>query len=216
MIDKIEEALIARKNFYEFLSEAYLSGVSQKFVQDIRSGAFFLPSTKNTDIQRGFEELYEYINKPLSIEELIREIEDEYVRLFLGPGKVEVLPYQSTYEGHPIYGETTLMLKSILAEAGLRISRKAGVGEDHIGVELKFMAYLCQSALDSLTNGKNVMAILEKQKKFLEENMLPWVEKLCDDVLRSSTAKFYRGLARITRGFLREDRVLLYELIALL
>ncbi len=215
-MDRIGEALLARKNFYEFLSEAFLGNVSREFIQDMRRGAFPRPAIKNTDIRRGFDELYDWVNKPLSVEELLREIEDEYVRLFLGPGEAEVLPYQSAYEGRPVYGETTLRLRGILADSGLRVSRRAGVGEDHIGVELRFMAHLCEGAFSSLARGENVVESLEMQKKFLEENMLPWVDKLCEDLLRSGTAEFFGGLARVTRGFLREDRALLYELIALL
>lgn len=208
------DALEARKNFYEFLSEVYSKGIPRKFIEDIRQGVFSLPPTKNKDIETGFREVHDYISKTSdSIEELVREIEDEYVRLFLGPGKAEVLPYQSTYEGHRIYGETTLKVRNIFTGAGLRISQGAGIGEDHLGAELKFMAHLCGRAMDLLAHGKDATSPLELQKKFLEEDMLPWVQEFCEDVLKS-TANFYRGIAMVTRGFLKEDRALLYELIA--
>jgi TorA maturation chaperone TorD len=210
-IIKIKDALEARKNFYEFLSEVFLKSVPRKFIEDVKKGIFSVPKVKNKDIEAGFKEVFDYINKRSSnIEELLKEIADEYVRLFLGPVKAEVSPYQSTYEGNVIYGETTLRLRNIFRQAGLRISQKAGVGEDHLGIELKFMAYLCGRAVDE----RNVKEILELQRRFLEENMLPWVPKFCDDVIKSRGADFYRGMARVTKGFLKEDRALIYELIA--
>ena len=214
MINKIEEALEARKNFYEFLSGVYSKGVPRKFIKDIKKGVFSLPPTKNKDIEMGFREVYDYVNKSGSIEELVGDIDDEYVRLFLGPGRAEVLPYQSPYEGHVIYGETTLRLKNIFTRAGLRITQGAGISEDHLGAELKFMAHLCGRAMALLAQEKDITASLELQKKFLDENMLPWVQKFCEDVLKSRTANFYRGIAMVTKGFLKEDRALLYEFIA--
>ena len=144
----------------------------------------------------------------------MRQIEDEYVRLFLGPGKPEVMPYQSTYEGNRVYGETTLRIKNIYTKAGLRIPPGVGIGEDHIGAELQFIAHLCSRAMDLLEQGKDAAPPMEMQKQFLEENMLPWVHKFCNDVLRSQAADFYRGIAMVTRGFLEEDRALIYKLIA--
>lgn len=213
-INKIEEALEARKNFYEFLSGVYSKGVPRKFIKDIKKGVFSLPPTENKDIEMGFREVYDYVNKSGSIEELVGDIDDEYVRLFLGPGRAEVLPYQSPYEGHVIYGETTLRLKNIFTRAGLRITHGAGISEDHLGAELKFMAHLCGRAMALLAQEKDITASLELQKKFLDENMLPWVQKFCEDVLKSRTANFYRGIAMVTKGFLKDDRALLYELIA--
>jgi TorA maturation chaperone TorD len=214
-INKIDAALESRKNFYEFLSEVYSKGVPRKFIEDVKTEVFSIPHTENKDVETGFREIFDYINKhPLGIEELVRDIDEEYVRLFLGPGKAEVLPYQSPYEGHVIYGETTLKLKNIFTRAGLRITGEAGIGEDHLGAELKFMAYLCGRAMDMLAQEKDITATLELQKKFLGENMLPWVQKFCEDVLKSRKANFYRGIVMVTRGFLKEDRALLYELLA--
>jgi TorA maturation chaperone TorD len=144
----------------------------------------------------------------------MRDVEDEYVKLFLGPGKAEVMPYQSIYEGNRIYGETTLKIKSIYSRAGLRIPSEAGLSEDHLGVELQFIAHLCDRAIALLERGENVALSLELQKKFLEENLLPWVQEFCEDVLQTHAANFYRGMARVTRGYLEEDRVLLYRLLA--
>jgi TorA maturation chaperone TorD len=206
--------LEARKNFYEFLSVVYSKGVPRKFIEDIRKGVFSIPPTKNEDIERGFKEVYDYLNNASgSIEELVRDIEDEYVRLFLGIGKAEVMPYQSTYEGHVVYGETTLKLRNIFTGAGLKVAGKSGISEDHLGAELMFMAYLCGRAGDLFSQEKDATVTLELQEKFLEENMLPWVEEFCEDVLKSNTANFYRGIAMITRGFLKEDRGFLRELL---
>ena len=203
----------ARKNFYEFLSEVYARGVPRKFIEDIKKGAFTVPRTRNNDIERGFREINSCVEKAESVEELMRDIEDEYVRLFLGPGKSKIMPYQSTYEGDPVYGETTLRIKKIYLQAGLRIPPESGISEDHLGSELQFIAHLCGIAMDLLEQGKDAAPILRLQREFIEENM-DWVQRFCEDVQQTPAANFYRGLAMVTRGFLEEDRALIHRLIA--
>lgn len=210
----MRDVLKARRNLYVFLSEVYSRGVPRGFIEDVKKGVLDLPRIRNRDIQKGFEEIFIYIARPEGVGELLREIDDEYVRLFLGPGEAEVMPYQSTYEGNRVYGDTTLRIRNIYARAGLKMPAGTGIPEDHIAAEHLFMGQLCSSSIEMLDNEQDPSRLLDIQREFLEETMLQWIPRFCEDVRQSQGADFFRGIARVNKGFLEEDRSLLYRLIA--
>ena len=67
-------------------------------------------------------------------------LEQEFTRLFLGPGRPVAHPYESVYREGRMMGETTLDVRRRLAEEGLTANGQRL--PDHVAIELAFMAHL--------------------------------------------------------------------------
>ncbi|MDL2060177.1 molecular chaperone TorD family protein [Mesosutterella sp. AGMB02718] len=83
--------------------------------------------------------------------------------------------------------------------------------EDHLGLELEFMANLI--AEERAARGKGDAAAAEKtsgeQKKSLAEHLSPWVPAFCADVRKCPGTDFYKAASLITEGFLQLEGELL-------
>jgi len=120
--------------------------------------------------------------------------------LFLGPVSV-LFPYESWYVDGKLMGESLLKVKQVYRDKGMVKSRGFAEPEDHLALELGFMKHLCEKGE------------LQDQKEFLSHHLLLWVPKFCDDLYAKSRSDFYRGIGRITKGFLFLDMGLVGELL---
>lgn len=208
----MREIMESRRDFYYFLSWLYLEGPPQELVEDLINGKFQLEH-RNKDMQEGIRILEEWATSVEDVREGYLNAQDEFARLFIGPGKPLVSPYQSVYEEGAPYGKATLRMKEIYEEA--EVSKGTGVKEpeDHVGMELAFMGLLC-NRISSLVDRSEILRNLHTQKQFLNEQLLRWVPKFCEDLLKSERAFFYRGVAMLTLGFLEEEKRNIEQLIA--
>lgn len=149
----------SRRDFYYFLSWLYLEGPSQELVEDLIHGKFQL-EYRNREIEEGVKLLRKWAEGMEDVREGYLDAQDEFARLFIGPGKPLVSPYQSVYEEGTPYGKATLRMKEIYAEA--EVSKGAGVKEpeDHIGMELAFMGFLC-NRISSLADKSEILKNLQ-------------------------------------------------------
>jgi len=104
----------------------------------------------------------------------------------------------------------------------LRSYQRAGYGEfeegvgpqDHLGVELKFMAFLCHDesvACTKQNSTKEVAALRDAQRQFLQDHLLAWVPAYCERLQREAQEDFYAAAASLTAELLGEDYALLQE-----
>jgi len=78
--------------------------------------------------------------------------------------------------------------------------------DDHIGLELSFVAHLAGLALRAIDahDQERFQEVLEAQRRFLAEHLFKWGPGWCSRVEAASDSAFYRGLALVTRGALSE------------
>ena len=81
-------------------------------------------------------------------------------------------------------------------------------GEDHIALELEFEQILCERAIAALEEGDEdaCRALLLSQRNFLEDHLLAWYPMMAADLQKFPRTDFYKGLGKLTDGFLRNDR----------
>jgi TorA maturation chaperone TorD len=107
----------------------------------------------------------------------------------------------------------TLEVRGFYERFGLVSERKEQEPEDHIGLELEFMACLCDRHGECLCKGDVPEAAMtvQAQRDFLDGHLLRWVSPFCEAIDRCAWTDFFRGLARLTEGFLAWDRRFLGE-----
>ncbi len=202
---EIEEFLKLRKNLYAFLHRMYVEEPPNELTEDLVNNRVPIPDLKslNEDMAEGFKMLEKFMKASKDMVKIHEKLTDEYTRLFLGPGSPSIPPYESMYIDGEMMGPSLLKLKKDYRNAGIAKSKEYMEPEDHIAFELKFMQYLCE---EMLKNGECRSKCSALQKKFMEDHLLKWVPDFCDDLYKSEKSDFYKGIAKITKGFIFMDK----------
>lgn len=141
-------------------------------------------------------------------------------RVFFGMGPraaQKAFPYESVYTS-----ERGLMMQEAYSEV-LHVYREAGFAknpdftepEDHLAVELSFMAALCERAVDALHANDEAGAetVLHDQATFLRNHLLNWITPFAADARKAAEGGFYEQLATFTEAFLAADAEALGEVL---
>lgn len=212
-------ALISnRKNIYRFLGRLYRVEADQKLLEKLQ-GMCFPADCGEDELSEGYRMLVEYLqclgSDPLT------DLAVDYARVFLGAGiagDAAAYPYESVYTSPKrlIMQDARDQVLTAYRAKGLNKAVTIDFPEDHISLELEFMAYLCHETHHALAT-KDWMAIsvcLKEQMDFLVQHLLNWVSAFCADVEKYAGTEFYRAVAKATNGFLRLERTILEDMIA--
>ena len=133
-----------------------------------------------------------------------RALEIEYNRLFVGPGRPQVPPYESVYRNpRGLMGATAQVVTQRYAQAGLGMSVNFHDLPDHVATELGFMAYLAMQETEA--NGQEAKTWVEREHAFLREHLGIWLPHFCQRVRETSRHPFYKALAELTGAFVNLD-----------
>lgn len=134
-------------------------------------------------------------------------LEQEYTRLFLGPGRPVAHPYESVYREGRTMGNTTLDVRRRLAGEGLTPS--ARILPDHVSIELAFMAHLTAREARAWDDGDEDGArdYLTRQESFLYDHLTVWLPQFCHRILSGRPLDHYAELARQTETFVVGDAI---------
>ena len=77
------------------------------------------------------------------------------------------------------------------------------------------MRLLCQNEEEARRNndGDKAWEYLKAGRDFLNDHLLQWVPKFCEKMYEKAELDFYKGLAKLTSGFLKYDSRLVEEQI---
>ena len=119
-------------------------------------------------------------------------LKDEYLALFVGLGRGEVLPYGSWYLTGFLMEQPLARLRSDLGELG--IERQEGVKEpeDHAAALCDVMALL-------ITGDEPVTVA---QQQFFARHMEPWMGRFFRDLQQAPSARFYRAVGQLGEQFM--------------
>lgn len=194
---------IARKNMYGFLSYLYLFEVDTDRLTALKQMSF-PTECHNEDMQEGYQEIAEYLSKREVNQDTLDELAVDYARIFLSAGVAQgkaAFPYESVYTSkqHLIMQEAGSSAAALYVEKGLQPRTDMyRVPEDHLGLLLEFMGCLCEDDKD-------------KQEDFLKNHLGNWVPAFVQDVCKYASTDFYKGIAKITKGFLTMEKEYLAE-----
>jgi putative dimethyl sulfoxide reductase chaperone len=140
--------------------------------------------------------------------EIHQTLQDDFTRLFVGPGKVLAAPWESVYKTKErlVFQEQTLDVRKWYRRFGLESETIYKEPDDHIGLELLFIAHMAEKGLAAVQakDNQSLNDILRAQWQFLQEHPLSWINPWSADVGEFSRTDYYRGIALLVKGTLRE------------
>lgn len=195
------EVMSYRADIYAFLSRMFAEEPPRQLIEDLAAKRFSIPGiSRDKELEEGLELIEKCISK--YGKEIYESLCIEYTRLFIGPVPV-VFPYESMYKNGSMMSGSLLSVKREYRLAGLEKAPGFHEPEDHIAVELGFMKHLCRDQSEKS---------LRMQRDFLNNHLLKWVPEFCDEVCEKSMSHFYKGIAKLTKGFIALEKDALYEL----
>lgn len=207
-----------REKLYRFLGRIYQFEADQTLLDQMK-GMCFPTECDEGEVGKGYRMLAKYLGHPGH--DPLTDLAVDYARVFLGAGiagDAVAYPYESIYTSPKrlIMQDARDQVVAAYRAKGLNKAERLDFPEDHIALELEFMAHLChetQHALD-MQEGLLVSACLKEQMDFLAQHLLNWVPAFCADVEKFAGTEFYKAVAKVTNGYLHLERTILEELIA--
>lgn len=133
-----------------------------------------------------------------------KKIQGDYTRLFIGPGKVLAPPWESVHFGEDrlVFQQQTLEVRNWYQRFGLESEKIHQEPDDHIGLELLFMARLATLGIQALDQQEKTRfeEVLKAQREFFQKHLGAWVLTWCGLVDKHARSDFYKGLAHLVRG----------------
>lgn len=202
--DEFQQLMKARQNVYDLLRCFFLQEPSEDFFKALKEEDFLKTLRGyHPDLDEGVEFLSAVLSSP-AVNPPVPDLLLEFTRLFIGPSPVPL--YESVYrsESGLVMQEETLAVRRSYLEAGLVVNPKESLPNDHIGTELEFIFYLCQKATQA-QDGEARETLLRLQQNFFRAHLVPWVSPLCDRLFQEAQSGYFKGVARMTKGFVNWD-----------
>lgn len=213
---ELADLMDSRANVYKVLSRSYLKEIDEAFAHDFACGFAFESSN---------EELVCVLN---AAKEALSEIDEaaleqlavDFDRVFFGMGPLtarHAFPYESVYTSDRgiMMQEAYSQVVRTYREQHLAKDKSFAEPEDHIAVELAFMATLSERTATFLREGLEEAAeeTILQQIAFAQGHLLNWIDRFCADLGVAAEGTFYESIASFTKLFVQEDVALLGEMV---
>lgn len=207
----------SRANVYKVLSRSYVKEIDAAFAQEFAEAFSFESSNKElTCSLHAAQEALAGVD-----DSVLEQLAVDFDRVFFGMGPLtarHAFPYESVYTS-----ERGIMMQDAYAqvvhayrEQHLAKDTSFTEPEDHIAVELAFMATLSERAATFLREGLEAAAeeTVRQQITFAQNHLLNWIDRFCIDLASAAPKTFYESIAIFTKLFVQEDVALLGEIVS--
>jgi len=209
--EDLNMTLVGEVLFLELLGRAFYNEPDRKWLDELIAEQVFVEApfgAEQPEIIRGLEILQAWTISHADglSDEDFAQLKMDYTRLFIGLDTLPTAPWESVYFSRErlVFQEQTVQVREWFARFGLQAERLNREPDDHIGLELIFVAHLAKMVLNSLELNDHDSAekYLQAQRDFLFEHLLRWGPAWTRLVKEHAGTDFYRGLAHLTHGAL--------------
>jgi putative dimethyl sulfoxide reductase chaperone len=204
-----------REMLYLFLSKSFSKEVDSLFLQSVYEVSKSLKASfkeaEEGPLSRGIEFLARFCEEARRADEeaVLGDLARDYAALFLGVGPENVALCESAYrtERGLLFQGPYFDILERYKEAGLGKRDDFSEPEDHLSLELVYMAHLSRRTLSSAETGNEQDAERDcrYQSHFLKEHLLQWVPRFSKGLSEISPSAFYKALAHLLEGYLKMD-----------
>ncbi|MBW4081733.1 molecular chaperone [Paenibacillus sp. S150] len=157
------------------------------------------------DMTEGGRELKRYLcsQEPSELRQICERENCEYMRLMNERAASTLMAREAAELGRE--EEFCNVLSDVYASAGIVFKKCGGEADDHLAIELEFMAVLHERMLYNCFSIRSAMELLEIQEHFLEEHLLRWTPQFCERLNAATDSPLYLGLSHMLEEFLPQD-----------
>lgn len=215
-MQEMVQLMDSRANVYKVLSRAFRVEMDKRFASDLAQDLVF--ESSSSELASAFRSMVESIDG--IDEDGLEQMAVVFDRVFFGMGPItarHAFPYESVYTS-----EKGIMMQEAYSQV-VRAYREQKLAkdeaftepEDHIAVELAFMATLAERSATFLREGHEEAAeqTVMQQLSFAKEHLLNWVDIFCVDLAAAADGSFYEHLATFTAAFVKEDAAVLEDIL---
>lgn len=219
--EELEQLMDQRAAFYRFMGSALLHEFTVEQIEQLRTTKLAAFTEAAGSLSPEAKEVMQRAKRYLSHPGVDprTDLAVDYARVFLSAGVYDGLtaePYESIFTS-----EDGLLMQDARDNA-VRIYRENGVGvdpqlhmpEDHLGLELEFMASMAEKTKTALEadDSAEIARCIEVQRTFIADHLLNWLPALTEKVDEFAQLPLYPAIMRVIEGFLKEDDLFLADL----
>lgn len=211
-----DETMQNRMQVYSLLARLFRKEVDDELLAALQAGDVLEADdpklSEALDLMRGY-----LASEEASTLDLARD----YARTFCGAGSTKK---NSAYPFESVYTSESGMLMQEARDGALAWYHRFGLGrseswtdcEDHIALELEFVAYLIGQAIEARRVGDEAREaeLACAQRDFVHEHLIDWVPMFARDAESKARTDFYRGLCMLADAYIRRDNAALKDALA--
>ncbi|MEF2144033.1 MAG: molecular chaperone TorD family protein [Desulfovibrionaceae bacterium] len=125
-------------------------------------------------------------------------LQEDYNNLFILPGSsVPVWESVWTTKEKLLFGDPTFEVREAYARYGLAAPLTNKEPDDHLGLELAFLAHVLGRTAQALDSGETeeAKAHVADARAFADEHLCRWAKACLDDIHGKANTDFYKGAA---------------------
>ena len=214
---ELKTLMESRQHVYSVLSHLFETEITEEYAKEVATSFDF--QCENEDLNAAFTKMREYLGDVDAHE--IEELAVMFDRVFFGMGPrtaAKAFPYESVYTsvGGRMNQEAWEQVTAIYRAAGFQKNPDFKEPEDHIAVQLAFMAEICGQIREAIDmKAMDVAeALVKKQDEFITNHFMSWINLFFADVQKATENEgFYSLLAIATKLFICFDQEILHELM---
>jgi len=208
----------ARGEVYTFFAGAFSQEPSREWVDRLLGPAGMSAILDFCDDREVIEEFRALISEYAQGKWQFEDFQVDFDGLFRVPGDRYVHPYESVYRQQEttsrrpdksmLMGKEALEVSEIYRKECLAPRDSEAVFPDEFGVELEFMAHLCNrtaAALDK-KESKRAADLSREQREFITGHLSRWCFPCLENIAARADTPLYRIFARMLTGFMREEQ----------
>ncbi len=130
---------------------------------------------------------------------ILDELAVDFANIYLSHG-YRASPYESVWRDEEQLERQLPMfeISQIYRQHGLAAADRQTMPDDHLSLQLEFIAYLCEQAQDK--------ADLQQAADFMDAHLLLWIDEFARCVSSRCATLFYAGLAALSASYIDELR----------
>jgi len=210
-IAKLSETLIGEILIFGLLGKALYEEPDRQWLEALIADQVFAEApfgAEQSEIAQGIQILQQWGLAHMDgiSDEHFAGLKMDYTRLFIGLDTLITAPWESVYYNRErmVFQEQTIQVRNWYARYGLQVEQYNREPDDHIGLEMSFVAHLATLALQALEadDQARLDELIQAQRDFLSEHPLGWAPTWAKRVKEHAETDFYRGMAYLSHGAL--------------
>ncbi|EOX4255781.1 molecular chaperone TorD [Vibrio cholerae] len=205
-----------RAEIYWWLSSLFFKELSEQDIARYHSAevrTFLSGLADEQSLSREVKHLVEALNRLQDRQDAQLELAADFCDLFLKSDRDSALPYASVYADQGLLnGKPAQQMRELLRAHGVKVEQNLNEPEDHLAIQLDFLAHLAISA-NQIEHSAQLSLALQAQSDFISQLLLTWLPAFAERCTQFDAFGLYSAAARLALAFIQQDKHCLDERI---